>query len=132
MGTGKLLDPQRLVRVFVSPRVRAVRTLELLLQPSSGVVEGKVTHTNEITEWDYGDYEGLTDQEIRLRRKNKGLDVDKEWNIWSDGCEGGEYVYPGLALIAAIANILKIKGSSHRAAGRAYHADQRDPGVLHA
>ncbi|KAF2744352.1 putative phosphoglycerate mutase [Sporormia fimetaria CBS 119925] len=90
VGAGKLLDPDRLVQVFVSPRVRAVRTFELLLQPSSGVVEGKVTYTDDITEWNYGNYEGLTDQEIRLKRREKGLDLEKEWNIWSDGCEGGE------------------------------------------
>jgi len=90
VGAGKLLDPLRLALVFVSPRVRAVRTFELLLPPSSGVVSGKVTYTEDIAEWNYGDYEGLKDQEIRLLRKQRGLDLERRWNIWSDGCEGGE------------------------------------------
>ncbi|KAL9129379.1 MAG: hypothetical protein Q9217_002143 [Psora testacea] len=90
VGAGKLLDPLCLAHVFVSPRVRAVRTFELLLPPSSGVVAGKVTYTEDIAEWNYGDYEGLKDQEIRLLRKQRGLDLERRWNIWSDGCEGGE------------------------------------------
>lgn len=51
---------------------------------------GKVTITEDIAEWDYGDYEGLLTKEIRARRKEKGLDKDKPWDIWVDGCEGGE------------------------------------------
>jgi probable phosphoglycerate mutase len=94
VGAGKLLDPCRLAHVFVSPRARAVKTFELLLPPSSDVVAGKVTYTEDIAEWDYGDYEGLKTQEIRLLRKERGLDLKREWDIWSDGCEGGEYVVP--------------------------------------
>lgn len=90
MGAGKLLNPLRLAHVFVSPRVRAVRTFELLLPPSSGVGARDVTYTEDIAEWNYGDYEGLKDQEIRLLRKQRGLDLERRWNIWSDGCEGGE------------------------------------------
>ena len=94
VGAGKLLDPRRVVQVFVSPRARAKTTFELLLPPSSGIVAEKVTFTEDITEWNYGNYEGLKDQEIRLSRKNKGLDLEREWSIWSDGCEGGEYAVP--------------------------------------
>ncbi|KAI9848062.1 MAG: hypothetical protein M1837_001164 [Sclerophora amabilis] len=90
VGAGKLVDPLRLVHVFVSPRVRAVRTFELLLPPSSGVVAGKVTYTEDIVEWNYGDYEGLKDQEIRLLRKKRGLDLERKWNIWSDGYQGSK------------------------------------------
>jgi broad specificity phosphatase PhoE len=86
VGAGKLLDPSRLAHVFVSPRKRARRTFELLL---SGAVEN-VTITDDIAEWDYGDYEGLKAEEIRGLRKEKSLDPGREWDIWSDGCEGGE------------------------------------------
>jgi broad specificity phosphatase PhoE len=48
--------------------------------------------TNELAEWEYGLYEGLLTRDIRVGRKNRGLDKDKEWDIWRDGCEGGEYV----------------------------------------
>jgi probable phosphoglycerate mutase len=94
VGPRKLLDPFRLVHIFVSPRTRAITTFKLLMGPFSSVIVGKVTRTEDIAEWNYGDYEGYTDQEIRSLRKEKGLDLEKEWNIWRDGCEGGEYVGP--------------------------------------
>lgn len=88
MGAGKLLDPSRLAHVFVSPRKRATRTFELLL---SGVVERQnVTITEDIAEWDYGDYEGMKVEEIRDLRKGRKLDLVEKWDIWKDGCEGGE------------------------------------------
>ncbi|KAL8402557.1 hypothetical protein RB596_009073 [Gaeumannomyces avenae] len=86
VGAGKLLDPSRLVRVFVSPRKRAKRTFELL------GVKGtwKLTETEAIAEWNYGDYEGLKNEQIRSLRKERGLDSERKWDIWRDGCEGGE------------------------------------------
>ncbi len=36
----------------------------------------------ELAEWDYGDYEGLTTVQIREMRP--------EWDLWRDGCPGGE------------------------------------------
>jgi sedoheptulose-bisphosphatase len=35
-------------------------------------------------------YEGLLTKEIRAKRKEHGLDQDRDWDIWTDGCEGGE------------------------------------------
>lgn len=99
VGAGKLIDPSRLAHIFVSPRRRARTTFELLLlSPSSGAAEwGKrVTYTEDIAEWDYGDYEGLKVGEIGKLRKERGLDRERTWDIWSDGCEGGEYVAPNL------------------------------------
>lgn len=93
VGSGKLIDPSKLTHIFVSPRIRAQSTLELLLgedQKNELVREGKVTTTEDIAEWDYGDYEGLVTNEIRARRKEKGMDKVKPWDIWVDGCEGGE------------------------------------------
>ncbi|KAI6369722.1 hypothetical protein MCOR25_004350 [Pyricularia grisea] len=57
-----------------------------------GIKQGQyeVTATEEIAEWNYGRYEGLKEEEIRSLRKERGLDLDREWNIWRDGCEGGE------------------------------------------
>lgn len=43
-----------------------------------------------MAEWDYGDYEGLKSVEIRELRQSKGLDKGRDWDIWRDGCEGGE------------------------------------------
>lgn len=40
-----------------------------------------------VREWDYGDYEGLTSQQIRTQRAERG---EGPWDIWRDGCPGGE------------------------------------------
>ena len=93
VGSGKLIDPSKFIHIFVSPRQRAQSTLELLLgeaQKDELVKEGKVTTTEEIAEWDYGEYEGLLTKEIRTRRREKGMDKVRPWDIWVDGCEGGE------------------------------------------
>jgi len=37
---------------------------------------------DELLEWDYGDYEGLTTPEIREERPG--------WYLWRDGCPNGE------------------------------------------
>jgi probable phosphoglycerate mutase len=62
--------------VLCSPLQRARETCELagygeLAEPCEG-----------LREWDYGDYEGLTTPQIRER--------DPNWNLWRDGCPGGE------------------------------------------
>jgi broad specificity phosphatase PhoE len=93
VGSGKLIDPAKIAHVFCSPRKRALSTLDMLLgdaRKEDLVKEGKLTITEDIAEWDYGDYEGLKPHEIHSTRKEKGLDKDKGWNIWMDGCEGGE------------------------------------------
>ena len=50
--------------------------------------EATVQVTAAVREWDYGDYEGLTSAEIRAQRAAEGLPA--RWDIWSDGCPGGE------------------------------------------
>ena len=93
VGSGKLIDPAKFAHIFVSPRQRAQSTLDLLLSDAEKkalVEEGKITTTEDIAEWDYGEYEGLVPKEIRASRKEMGLDKEKSWNIWVDGCEGGE------------------------------------------
>ncbi|CZT15591.1 related to phosphoglycerate mutase [Ramularia collo-cygni] len=103
VGDDRLIVPQNLAHIYVSPRKRAQRTLELLgfgcqeplpWQAHGEVEEGrdsatraKVEVTESIREWDYGDYEGITSAEIQERRREKGED---EWDIWRDGCPGGE------------------------------------------
>jgi broad specificity phosphatase PhoE len=62
--------------VLCSPLRRARETCEL-----AGF--GDVAEICEdLREWDYGEYEGLTTPEIRER--------DPNWNLWRDGCPGGE------------------------------------------
>jgi broad specificity phosphatase PhoE len=99
-------------RSYVSPRKRAQRTLELLSLGCRDKLpwEEQRTHndirtdanvqvTEDIREWDYGDYEGITSPEIRKRREAEGIEGGK-WDIWRDGCPGGECVVPFLSPIS--------------------------------
>jgi probable phosphoglycerate mutase len=63
-------------QVFTSPRLRARQTCELVAAPGCGQV------TPALTEWDYGEYEGLRTADIRSDRR--------DWLLWRDGCPGGE------------------------------------------
>ncbi|EEA18790.1 hypothetical protein EYB25_008890 [Talaromyces marneffei] len=90
-GTGKLIDPTRIARIWVSPRKRAQQTFRLLFDVDGRDDYGNLVEVSEdIAEWDYGDYEGLRVGEVRSSRKERGLDRDQDWNIWRHGYEGGE------------------------------------------
>jgi len=62
-------------QVLTSPRTRARRTAELAGFPDAVVDE-------DLAEWAYGDYEGITTEEIRRR--------DPGWTIWSHPTPDGE------------------------------------------
>ncbi|KAK0464959.1 histidine phosphatase superfamily [Desarmillaria tabescens] len=81
VGDGKIIDPKNLCTVFVSPRQRAHKTFHLLFDH---VETPHHIITEEVREWDYGQYEGLLPSEIQAR--NPG------WKIWKDGCPDGESV----------------------------------------
>ena len=73
---GRVLEPIPFVRVFTSPLRRVARTCAL-----AGF--GEVAEVApDLHEWDYGEYEGLTTPQIREQRP--------DWNLWRDGCPGGE------------------------------------------
>ncbi|MGH2861122.1 MAG: histidine phosphatase family protein [Solirubrobacteraceae bacterium] len=63
-------------RVLSSPLQRARQTAEL-----AGFGD-RVEITPELTEWDYGEYEGLTSDAIWEQRP--------DWQLWTDGAPGGE------------------------------------------
>jgi broad specificity phosphatase PhoE len=63
-------------RVLSSPLERAAETCRL-----AGVGE-RAELTDDLLEWDYGDYEGITTAQIREERPG--------WYLWRDGCPGGE------------------------------------------
>ena len=62
--------------VLCSPLRRARETCELAGFGDVAEID------DDLCEWDYGDYEGLTTAEIRADRP--------EWDLWRDGCPGGE------------------------------------------
>ena len=69
------MDPEKLARIYVSPRSRATRTLELLLERAgddgSRLAE-RTVETQAVAEWGYGDYEGLLPKELKALRKERG------------------------------------------------------------
>jgi probable phosphoglycerate mutase len=91
VGPGKIIDPSWIAHLFISPRIRARRTYELLFDATAQKeLQRKSEITEDIREWEYGAYEGLLTAQIRAARKEHGLDAERPWNIWVDGCEGGE------------------------------------------
>lgn len=62
--------------VLCSPRLRARQTCELLGWGSQACL------TDDLCEWNYGKYEGLTTQEIRQSAPG--------WTVFSQPCPGGE------------------------------------------
>jgi probable phosphoglycerate mutase len=70
------LEEWRFELVLTSPSLRARETCEL-----AGL--GALARTDEdLLEWDYGEYEGLTSAQIQSLRPG--------WSLWRDGCPGGE------------------------------------------
>lgn len=93
VGSGKLIDPVNLAHVYISPRNRAKQTFDIAFSDADKKALNdaqKVSETDRLAEWTYGDYEGLLTREIRALRKERGLDSERPWDIWRDGCEGGE------------------------------------------
>lgn len=91
IGDDRLIVPEHIEKVFVSPRLRARQTLDLLFESHQEEVKNiPIEVTEDIREWEYGDYEGMKTADIRALRKSRGLDKDQPWSIWRDGCENGE------------------------------------------
>jgi broad specificity phosphatase PhoE len=61
--------------VLTSPRVRATATARL-----AGLTPAE--ETDDLAEWHYGEYEGVTTKEIHKTRP--------AWSLWTDGAPGGE------------------------------------------
>jgi broad specificity phosphatase PhoE len=70
------LDGHEFAAVFVSPLQRARETAALAGLGAQAQVR------DDLVEYDYGDYEGITTDEIRTERPG--------WYLWRDGVPGGE------------------------------------------
>jgi broad specificity phosphatase PhoE len=71
-----VLARESFARVFVSPMRRARETCELAGLGAAAVIDP------DLMEWNYGEYEGLTPEQIHERHLG--------WLIFRDGCPGGE------------------------------------------
>ena len=76
----KLLEPvlarENFALVLTSPLERARKTCEL------AGLGGRAEIDNDLMEWNYGEYEGLTPRQIHAQRS--------DWMLFTDGCPGGE------------------------------------------
>lgn len=70
------LQAQRFATVLCSPLRRAQETCELAGFGDEAEI------CEDLREWDYGEYEGMTTPEIWRERP--------DWSLWRDGCPGGE------------------------------------------
>jgi probable phosphoglycerate mutase len=71
-----VLEREEFERVFVSPMRRARETCELAGLGNAATID------DDLAEWDYGEYEGLTPEQIHEKAP--------DWLIFRDGCPGGE------------------------------------------
>jgi broad specificity phosphatase PhoE len=75
-GLAARLGSVGFIRVLTSPRIRARRTCELAGLGRAAEIDP------DLAEWDYGEYEGLRSGEI--------LGLRPGWDLFRDGCPGGE------------------------------------------
>ncbi len=73
---GERLKGLTFAKVYTSPLQRAKRTCELAGFASQAEVDP------DLVEWNYGQYEGLTSDQIHAIAPN--------WQLFRDGCPGGE------------------------------------------
>ena len=78
VAVGERLSGRRFALVLTSPSARALETCRL----AGFGTEAQVR--DELHEWDYGEYEGLTTAEIRRYRPG--------WTIWTGEAPGGETI----------------------------------------
>jgi broad specificity phosphatase PhoE len=74
-GLAPRLAEEKFALVLTSPLQRARRTAEL-----AGFPEAEVD--DDLVEWGYGDYEGVTTEEIR--------ESVPDWTVWTHPCPNGE------------------------------------------
>lgn len=70
------LEGRDFALVLTSPLRRALETCEL------AGLRDRAQIRDDLREWDYGDYEGLTTPQIHERVP--------DWSLWTDGCPNGE------------------------------------------
>jgi broad specificity phosphatase PhoE len=95
---GARLKELNVARVLTSPLQRARRTCELAGFGSAAAVDA------DLLEWDYGEYEGRKSAEIHAVRPG--------WDLFRDGCPGGESPEQVAARAERVAERLRAAGGN--------------------
>jgi probable phosphoglycerate mutase len=94
---GRYLAGRRFALVLVSPLLRARETCRLAGQDGGALIDPN------LVEWDYGDYEGRTTNQIQAEKP--------QWSLWTDGVPHGETAAQVAARAdAVIARALAVDG----------------------
>ena len=94
---GERLAGMRFAKVLTSPLQRAARTCEL------AGFGGLAAADPDLVEWNYGEYEGRRTSEIRAGRP--------DWQLFRDGCPGGESPHQvGARADRVIARVRAVRG----------------------
>ena len=85
-------------QVLTSPRLRARKTAAIAGFPDANV-------DDDLAEWNYGEYEGVTTAEIRK--------TVPDWTIWTHSCPGGETAgQVGARLDRVVARARSVEGDT--------------------
>ena len=91
-------------RVLSSPLSRALETARAAgLEPQID---------ERLVEWDYGEYEGRTTAQIKQERP--------DWDLWRDGCPGGESAADVAARLSPLLDELRERDGDRVTAARLY------------
>ena len=106
---GQLVAPMAFAAVFTSPLGRARETCSLAGLAADAVVD------EDLREWDYGGYEGVTTADIRRQRPT--------WDLWADGVVAGPAEHPGETLEEVGARADRVLARADAALGSAAPGD---------
>lgn len=99
VALGERLAGHEWAEVWTSPLSRARETCSL-----AGLGD-RARERDELLEWDYGEYEGITTAEIRETRPT--------WFLWRDGCPGGEGAFDvGRRVDGLVDELCELKGDA--------------------
>ncbi len=98
-GLASKLAGHHFTVVLCSPLLRARETCAL------AGFEDQAETCDDLREWDYGDYEGMTTPQIRA--------INPDWNLWRDGCPAGETPEQiGARLDRVLARLREVEGDA--------------------
>lgn len=91
VGPGKFIDPKNVAKIYCSNLESAEQSMKIITKKFPQLPEPE--YEKNIDEVDFGDYEGMTIEQIRSKRaenRTTGDDGILRFEILKMGCDGGE------------------------------------------